>query len=133
MKKKILIPCIIILVIAICSFISYRKNDKLEISTIIEKFENYPDPKMEIKIGNSRGSEKVEVLRELILPEQWKKTIFSEWENLLLSIRLNNGYEIRVYQTYVEVYDEYPKPLAQYRVYYKLSPEAMARIAEYVK
>lgn len=133
MKKKSLILGVIILAIAVCLFTSYRKNDKLEVSTIIEKFEKYPDPKMEIKIGNSRRSEKVEVLRELILPEQWKKTPFSEWEDLLLSIRLNEGYEIRVYQTYVEVYDEYPKPLAQYRVYYKLSPEAIARIAEYVK
>lgn len=72
-----------------------------------------------------------EVLLELIRTDTWKRFRSPESEKLLMKVKLEEEYYLYIYESYVEVYNEYVPLTEASSAYYRLPEEVLRQIHEF--
>ncbi len=143
MKKTIsIVVCLLCLSTVLVS--CRRPNDDLTVSGLKEHFDPELYKTQSVIIGedietgidhekNEEYSEDVEILSEMLCLEEWVETKKGINEKLRLTIDLEELYEIRIYDSYIEVYDGYTATFQKMYAYYKVTDNMNEKINAYIE
>ena len=124
----------VILVVLLNLFSVKRENLDLEISGIMHQFEI--SNKLGVLIGEIEYYEDVEVLAEMIQLDKWEKIKRAPESggDEIMSIHLQELYDIFFYSDYIKVYDGYPLSSPHRKeAYYRVPQEVIENVCLYVE
>ena len=135
MKRFIVFALSCVFLVMLLNFLyTKRQNSDLELTGISHQFELFN--KLGVLIGEIEYYEDVEVLAEMIQLEKWEQ-IRRKPESggdEIMTIHLQELYDIYFYSDYVRVYDGYPLSSPQRKeAYYSVPQEVVENICAYVE
>ncbi len=133
-KYALIISAILLPLMLLVALLSVEKpNKNLEAATVSAILQGYSaaEGKVDAAIGDHEFSASSDALLAALEIDRWEKVSFPGTEELKLQVSLGDGHELIVYETYVEICDEYSGPQQRGHEYYTIPAEALAAIDAY--
>ncbi len=129
--KRIIALCISLIIIfslAGCQ----KSNDRLTVDGLKENFNPDIHTSFLVTIENESNYDNVTTLSQMLCFDEWSKTDKKQDETLRLTIEVSEEYEIRIYDTYIHVYDGYALIGQSDSAYYAISDKMDEKINDYL-
>ncbi len=130
MKKLITICLAFILAFSLAG--CQKSNDRLTVDGLKENFNPEVHTSFLITTENESNYDNITTLSQMLCFDEWSKADKKQGETLRLTIEVSEEYEIRIYDTYIHVYDGYALIGQSDSDYYAISDKMYERINDYL-
>ncbi len=129
--KKLIVLCLALAIVfsmAGCQ----SKNDRLSVEGVKENFNSENHTAFLVTIGSESNYDSIDALSQMLCFNEWSKTDKTANETLRLTVEISEEYEIRIYDSYIHIYDGYALIGQSDSEYYAISETMDEQISAYI-